>query len=181
MKKITALLSMLVIFTGFQKQSFTLQSNDIHGRFTRPFVYDKYHCGGRNLSPELHWSGAPAGTQSFAVSIFDPDAPTGKGWWHWLVFDIPANVQHLPRGAGDASGRGLPPGAIQWRNDYGETGYGGPCPPRGDPAHRYIFTVYALDTAHLDVPQDAPPGMLAVYLNRHALAKASFTAYYGRE
>jgi Raf kinase inhibitor-like YbhB/YbcL family protein len=141
-------------------------------------VYDRMGCKGRNISPPLHWSGAPAGTRSFAITLFDPDAP-GAGWWHWLVYDIPPSVSELAEGAGSAGGK-LPPGSVQGHNDFGSTGYGGPCPPRGDKPHRYVFTVYALKTDSIEAPPGSGPARIGPVLDANALAKASFTALYGR-
>ncbi len=142
-------------------------------------VFDGFGCSGGNMSPALRWSGAPAGTKSFAVTMYDPDAPTGSGWWHWVVFNIPAAVNELPEKAGNANGK-LPGGAVQGRTDFGAAGYGGPCPPAGDKPHRYIFTVFALKTEKLDVAGDASPAMIGFMINANVLAKASFTALYGR-
>jgi Raf kinase inhibitor-like YbhB/YbcL family protein len=142
-------------------------------------VYDGFGCSGRNISPALRWSGAPAGTKSVAVTMYDPDAPTGSGWWHWVVINIPAAVSELPEGAGNASGT-MPGNAIQGRTDFGTAGYGGPCPPAGDKPHRYIFTAFALKTERLDVASDASPAMIGFMINANMLAKASFTALYGR-
>lgn len=142
-------------------------------------VYDGFGCSGKNISPPLRWSGAPAGTRSFALTVYDPDAPTGSGWWHWVVFDIPASVSELPQGAGNAAGQ-LPAGTVQGRTDFGAPGYGGPCPPAGDKPHRYIFTVYALKTAKLDVPSGGSAAMVGFMINANKLASASITARYGR-
>ena len=134
-------------------------------------AYVEPSCGGGNVSPDLQWSGAPEGTKSYALTCFDPDAPTGSGWWHWIAFDIPAGTTALPAGIGlDAPMR-------QWENDYGYDGYGGPCPPPG-PAHRYVFTVYAMDTARLEVPAGATSAVCRFNLLAHALDSASFTATF---
>ncbi len=164
-----------------QNHTFTLTSDDLGGQFTLKQVYDKFDCGGENISPHLVWKNAPEGTRSFAVTMFDPDAPTGSGWWHWLVFNIPADVHELPAGAGNPQLKLLPPEVVQSINDYGEYGYGGPCPPKGDKAHRYIITVYALKTDKLDLNKDSRPATVGFYLNRYALAKASIMAYYQRK
>jgi Raf kinase inhibitor-like YbhB/YbcL family protein len=143
-------------------------------------VFNGFGCSGKNLSPAVKWSGAPAGTRSYAVTLYDPDAPTGSGWWHWLVFDIPASVTALPERAGDADGKLLPAGALQGRTDFGTTGFGGACPPQGDKPHRYIFTVYALKVEKIDVPAGASAAMVGYMLNANQLAKSSITALYGR-
>src|ERR1700674_3435857 len=112
-----------------------------------------FRCDGTNQSPHLAWSGAPAGTKSFAVTCYDPDAPTGSGFWHWVVINIPANVRELAQGAGSAGGT-LPAGALQTRTDFGAPGYGGPCPPAGDHPHRYLFTLFAVGAEKLNVQAD---------------------------
>jgi Raf kinase inhibitor-like YbhB/YbcL family protein len=140
-------------------------------------VYNGFGCSGKNISPPLAWSGAPSATRSFALTMFDPDAP-GAGWWHWVVYDIPASVTELPQGAGGPGGK-LPAGAVQGRTDFGTSGYGGPCPPPGKP-HRYIFTVYALKAAKLDVPAGTSAARAGSIINANKLASASFTALYGR-
>ena len=140
-------------------------------------VYNGYGYSGENRSPQLLWSGAPAGTKSFAVTVYDPDAPHPGGWWHWLAFDIPANVDGLPEDAG--SGRGMPAGAIQSLTDFQTTGYGGPCPPPGKP-HRYVFTVYALSVAKLGMSASELPGKVDQAIRRFAIGQASITAKFGK-
>jgi len=161
-------------------QSFKLNSKDIKDGLPLPAaqVYDRFGCSGGNQSPHLEWSEAPAGTESFAVTVYDPDAPSGSGWWHWVVFDIPASVSELRSGAGQA-GR-LPDCAKHGRNDYGSSDFGGACPPPGDKPHRYVFTVHALKTAKLDVPVDATSAMIGFMLKANTLATATLTAIYGR-
>ena len=145
-------------------------------------VLKGYGCDGGNLSPALSWSGAPPGTRSFAVSIFDPDAPTGSGWWHWVVFNIPAGTTSLPKGAGDANKKLMPKGAIQGRNDFGTDGYGGPCPPAGDKPHHYQITVFAVDVDKLPhAKNDAASARVSSDLRSHTLAKATLTGLYGRQ
>jgi Raf kinase inhibitor-like YbhB/YbcL family protein len=160
--------------------AFMLNSPDIAANSTisAPYVYTG--CGGGNLSPELRWSGAPAGTKSYAITIYDPDAPTGSGWWHWLLYNIPAATSQLPRGAGTGKATALPPGALQGMNDYSQVGYGGPCPPEGSPAHHYVFTIYALKAARLELNANASGALIGFNINANMLAKASFTATYGR-
>lgn len=122
-----------------------------------------FGCAGRNHSPHLAWEEAPPGTESFAVTCFDPDAPTGSGFWHWLVVNIPPDVTELPLGAG--GGAGLPAGALQTRTDFGSPGWGGPCPPQGDHPHRYIFTVHAVAQATLPVEADTMPAVVGFNLH----------------
>jgi Raf kinase inhibitor-like YbhB/YbcL family protein len=145
------------------------------------FVFDDFGCGGENVSPEIRWSGAPAGTKSFAVLVHDPDAPTGgAGFWHWIVTDIPASAGGLAQGAGVAGDARLPAGARQFESDYGLAAWGGPCPPPGHGAHRYIFTVYALGVEKIDLPAQAKASAVGFVVNQAALAKASFTGRFGR-
>ena len=149
-----------------------LHSEAISDGSTIELTYCEPQCGGSNVSPDLTWSGAPEGTKSYAVTCFDPDAPTGSGWWHWIAFDIATAQTSLSAGQGpDAPMR-------QWRNDYGYVGYGGPCPPPG-PAHRYVFTVHALDVEKLDVPDEATSAACRFTLLSHAIDRASFTATFG--
>jgi len=157
----------------------TLTSSEIKagGKIADEQVFNSFGCTGQNVSPSLAWSGAPKGTKSFAVSIYDPDAPTGSGWWHWWVVNIPASATSLPKGAG--GGTGLPEGAMQGRNDFSTTSYGGPCPPPGKP-HHYQITVYALDVDKLDVDQNASPAAIGFNAHAHTLAKATLTGLYGK-
>ncbi|MBV6417001.1 MAG: hypothetical protein CMLOHMNK_01626 [Steroidobacteraceae bacterium] len=143
-------------------------------------VFNGFDCRGGNISPALAWKNAPPGTKSFALMVHDPDAPTGSGWWHWIVYDIPATSQSLPAGAGAADGRQLPTGAIQGRNDYGTVGYGGACPPKGDKPHRYFFRLFALEVAKLDVPADATAALIGFAVNANTIAVAEIQAFYGR-
>lgn len=150
------------------------------GKIDNPQVFSGFGCSGENVSPALQWQDAPKETKSFAVTVYDPDAPTGSGWWHWLIFNIPASVSKLPAGAGKPEGGLAPKGSVQSRTDFGQPGYGGPCPPEGDKPHRYIFTVHALKVEELPLKEEASGAMVGFYLNQNTLAKASLTAYYGR-
>jgi Raf kinase inhibitor-like YbhB/YbcL family protein len=145
-------------------------------------AFNGFGCSGANVSPALSWSGAPAATRSFAVSIHDPDAPTGSGWWHWVVYNIPPGTNSLPKGAGTVANKALPEGAIQSMTDFGAPGYGGPCPPPGDKPHRYQITVFAVDVDKLPNAKDASamPALVGFDLNFHTLAKATLTGLYGR-
>ena len=162
---------------GFHVASATLHDGD-----TLPLaqVYKGSGCDGGNRSPALAWNGAPEGTRSYAVTMFDPDAPTGHGWWHWLAYDLPVRTTSLPEDAGHANGAALPAGARQARNDFGVVGYGGACPPAADKPHRYVITIYALPTAHLAVPASASATQVDATLKRDALASSRLTLEYGR-
>lgn len=139
-----------------------------------------FGCKGRNLSPQLSWGDAPDGTKSFAITCFDPDAPTDCGFWHWLVVNVPQDATAVPRGAGDAAGTGLPAGALQIRTDFGRPGYGGPCPPAGGKSHRYVFSVYALSVPELPVSAETSAAIVSFHLNALALAKATLVGCFAR-
>lgn len=159
--------------------SFRLTSHDIQeGHFmAKSFEFNGFGCDGPNLSPALTWDNAPLGTQSFAITVYDPDAPTGSGFWHWLVVDIPASVTSLAQGAGNGD---LPAGSRSFTNDYGIKEFGGACPPQGHGMHRYQFTVWALPEPTLGVPDGASAAVVGFMLNATALGKATLTATYAR-
>jgi Raf kinase inhibitor-like YbhB/YbcL family protein len=150
--------------------SFSLESDDLqddgelHSDHAHPSVE------GENVSPHLRWSGFPAETKSFAVTVYDPDAPTGSGFWHWLLVNMPASVTELPRGASGSDA--LPEGVVEGRNDFGDYGYGGAAPPGGDRPHRYVFTVFAVDTEKLELSADTPAAQFGFNLTFHTLARA---------
>ncbi|HTE47219.1 MAG TPA: YbhB/YbcL family Raf kinase inhibitor-like protein [Gemmatimonadaceae bacterium] len=134
-------------------------------------------AGGKNKSPQLSWSGAPRGTKSFAVTCFDPDAPTGSGYWHWVAFNIPANVDRVDVGEGKGES---PRDAMSGYTDFGMSGYAGPWPPAGDGQHHYTFTVYALDVPDVDGGSDKTTGATLIFLTRgHVLATGSITGLFG--
>ncbi len=149
--------------------TFTLTSTDITDGGILP---DAQVQAKGNTSPHLKWSGAPEGTKSYAITCYDPDAPTGSGFWHWTVANIPADVSEI------AAGGPLPSGAVEGRTDFGEPGYGGAAPPPGHGPHRYIFTVFAVDTDTLDVTPDNSGAVFGFNLHFHTLARASITATY---
>jgi Raf kinase inhibitor-like YbhB/YbcL family protein len=172
-----------LVSTTAHAQQFRLTSPDIkpNGPIAPEQVFNGFGCSGKNVSPALRWSGAPAGTKSFALLVHDPDAPTGgAGWWHWLVINIPAGATELKKGAGAADGAGLPQGALQIATDFGAPGWGGPCPPAGDKPHRYNFTLHALKVEKLDVPADARASLVGFMVNANSIGKATLTGTYGR-
>ena len=162
------------------QNTFTLSSNDLGGQATKSQEFNGFGCTGKNESPQLSWKNAPEDTKSFAITMYDPDAPTGSGWWHWLVFDIPANVNELVANAGNPALGKMPKGAIQSVTDYGAKGFGGPCPPPGHGLHQYIITVHALKTDKLGLDENTNPAVVGYYLWNNTLAKASMVAYYQR-
>lgn len=181
--KHTVLAATLVGGAGLAQAAggFTLSSPDIKagGTIAQRFEFNGFGCAGDNKSPALKWSGAPKATKAFAVTMYDPDAPTGSGWWHWMVINLPADVSALAADAGAVGGANLPAGASQARIDFGVAGWGGVCPPAGDKPHRYIFTVYALKDK-LEVPADATAALTGYMIHGNSLGQASFTAKYGR-
>jgi Raf kinase inhibitor-like YbhB/YbcL family protein len=165
---------------GSNAMAFDLTSPDVKTGhpMTEDQEYKGFGCKGGNLSPELNWKGAPAGTLSFAVTVYDPDAPTGSGWWHWVVYDIPSTATGLPAGVSLISA--LPAGTKQGRNDYGERNFGGACPPVGDKPHHYIFTVHALKVEKLGVPDDASAALIGFMVHANRIGLAKLTATYSR-
>ncbi len=179
-KTILLLIGAALISTNTFAQTFTLKSTDIGGQATNQQVFNSFGCTGENKSPQLSWANAPEGTKSFAVTMYDADAPTGSGWWHWLIFDIPANQTALKQAAGNLALNLTPEGAIQSNTDFGQPGYGGPCPPQGHGFHQYVITVFALKTDKLGLDKTANPALVGYYLNGATLAKASIVMYYKR-
>ncbi len=169
----------MIIGSFLQAESFTLESQTLKGQLVKAQEFDGFGCSGQNISPELHWSHAPKGTKSFAVTVYDPDAPTGSGWWHWLIVNIPADTHQI---VADASGKKtLPKGALETTTDYGHAGFGGACPPQGDKAHRYVFTVHALDVESLPVKAESKSAVVGFMINKHTIQKASMISYYQRD
>ena len=159
---------------------FTVSSPDVKSGSPMALAQVLDRCNGQNISPALTWAGEPAGTRSFALTMVDPDARNGKGWWHWSVFNIPASVNGLAAGAGSEGSKSLPAGAIQGRTDFGFSHYGGPCPPVGDHAHHYEITVYALKVTSLPLDATASGAQLEPILGGNTLATAKIVGRYGR-
>ena len=143
-------------------------------------VYNGFGCTGGNVSPALSWRNPPAGTKSFALLMHDPDAPTGSGWWHWVVWNIPANQLALPARAGDPAAGLLPPGVMQGNTDFGTPGYGGPCPPPGSGPHHYHFRLYALKVEKLDLPASATAAFVGYNVMANSLGTAELMSTYSR-
>src|SRR6478672_3360364 len=157
--------------TGDRTMAFVLRSPNFNEQDSLPNeqVHHAMGAGGKNVSPAFTWSGAPAGTKSFALTMYDPDAPTGSGWWHWVVYNIPASATSLAAGAGDPKKNLLPAGAMQGNTDFGVPGYGGPCPPPKDKPHHYHITLFALDTDKLDIPAGATAAYVGFNIHGHTL------------
>lgn len=163
------------------KSTFNLASPDIaQGQRIKPAqVFNEFGCTGQNISPALSWDRAPAGTKSFALMVHDPDAPTGSGWWHWILYNLPVEAATLPADAGNPAKNLLPKGAVHGRNDYGVHAYGGPCPPPGPP-HRYFFRLHALKVPKLDIPVEASAALVGFNVNANTIAVAEIMATYAR-
>ncbi|WP_103069349.1 YbhB/YbcL family Raf kinase inhibitor-like protein [Aquimarina sediminis] len=179
MKKTTIILFFFCLSLSYA-QTFTLKSSELGGQATNKQLFKGFGCTGENISPQLRWENAPKETKSFAITIHDPDAPTGSGWWHWVVFNIPNTINELSSDAGNTSKDLISKTAIQSKTDFGTYGYGGPCPPEGHGIHQYVITVYALKTEKIDLDKDAPPAMVGYYLNSNVIEKSSLVFYYQR-
>lgn len=183
MKKSNLLLILALSLSSifYSQNTFTLMSKDLGGQTTKTQEFNGFGCSGENTSPQLSWINAPEGTKSFAITMYDPDAPTGSGWWHWLVFDIPANINELVSNAGNVKLNLAPKGSIQSVTDYGSKGFGGPCPPKGHGWHKYEITVYALKTDKLGLDENTNAAVVGYYLSNNTLAKATIVSYYKRD
>ena len=184
--RLSGIIALILLVFGAQPAmagEFTITSPQMQSgkQMAMEQVYNSFGCTGKNISPELHWSGVPKGTKSLALTVYDPDAPTGSGWWHWLIFNIDPGTTSLPANAGDANAHLAPAGSVQSRTDFGSVGYGGPCPPPGDKPHHYVFTLFALNVARLELDETASAAMVGFNLNAHALGKTQMTVFFGRE
>jgi Raf kinase inhibitor-like YbhB/YbcL family protein len=160
--------------------SFELTSQDVRDgeELATPHLSGVFGAGGADASPHLSWSGFPEQTKSFVVTVYDPDAPTASGFWHWAVVDIPVGTTSLPTGAGDATGGALPAGAFALRNDAGIAGFLGAAPPPGHGPHHYFIVVHAVDVESLNIARDATPAFLGFNLFGHTLARARLVPWY---
>lgn len=178
LKKIIVLFCISLCTNTLFAQGFTLSSKDMIGQMSEKQVFNGFGCTGENISPQLSWNNAPKGTKSFAITMYDPDAPTGSGWWHWVVFNISKDSSSIESNASALNS--LPKGSIQSRTDFGENKFGGACPPKEDKAHTYITTVYALDIDKLPLNTQSSSALVGYMLNKHSLEKSSIVAYYKR-
>ncbi len=174
MKKLISILALSssLLFS----EGFTLKSETISGQLGIKQVFNSFGCSGENISPKLSWENTPKETKSFAVTMYDPDAPTGSGWWHWLVFDIPKDKVELKEGFGNTTSKDI----VQSITDFATVGFGGACPPKGDKAHKYEFTVHALDIEKLGLNKNTNAATVGYYINAHTIAKSTISAYYKR-
>ena len=156
----------------------TLESSNIKGQLSINQVLNGFGCKGKNISPELKWKNIPKNTKSFAITMHDKDAPTGSGWWHWVVFDINRRVRSISANASALNK--LPKNSIESITDFGKSGFGGACPPKGDKPHQYIITLYALNSIKLGLNKKSSPALVGFKLNKHVIAKSSIIAYYQR-
>ncbi|WP_448249391.1 YbhB/YbcL family Raf kinase inhibitor-like protein [Thalassotalea agariperforans] len=179
--KLFTLLSLSLSAAAFAGD-FTLSSNDIaDGKFmAKTQEFNGFGCTGDDVSPHLMWTNAPAGTKSFAITVYDPDAPTGSGWWHWQIVNIPANITEVAANTGSTKKTLAPSGSMQIKNDYGSRGFGGACPPVGHGIHHYRFTVHALSVEKLELPEDASGALAGYMINANTMATATIEALYQR-
>lgn len=177
-KKIVVIVCISLFTNTLFAQGLTLSSKDMIGQMSKNQVFSGFGCTGKNISPSLLWSNAPKGTKSFAITMYDKDAPTGSGWWHWVVFNISKDVNKIVSNA--SASNSMPKGSVQGKSDYGENKFGGACPPKGDKAHTYITTVYALDVNKLDLNDQTSSAIVGYMLNSHTIEKSSIVTYYKR-
>ena len=172
----------LVLSPSAFADSLKLSSSDIaQGEFmSKNQEFNGFGCSGGDMSPSLTWTGVPEGTKSFAITVYDPDAPTGSGWWHWQVINIPNSVTKLEAGSGSLDSKLMPKGSIQMRNDFGSHSFGGACPPEGHGIHHYRFTIHALSVEKLDLPKDASGALTGYMINANAIESSTIESLYKR-
>jgi Raf kinase inhibitor-like YbhB/YbcL family protein len=182
MKKFLAIFCAIVFVSCNQSHALTIESSDIkaNSRWPLKHIFDSFGCKGKNISPQISWKDVPKEAKSFAFTIYDPDAPTGSGWWHWLVVNIPVSYQGLPTNFGAQNNFKLQDDILQVKNDFGLYKFGGSCPPQGDKEHKYIFTIYALKTDKIELDANSSAAYAGYFINQNAIAKASFEAFYSR-
>ena len=180
--KLLSILSLTASASTFAS-TFVLTSQDIAQGELMPKAQEfvGFGCSGDDVSPHLKWSGAPEGTKSYAITAYDPDAPTGSGWWHWQVVNIPATVTEIAAGAGNTKKNMAPEGSVQIKNDYGSRGFGGACPPKGHGVHHYRFTVHALSVEALELPEDASGALTGYMINANTIESSTIEALYIRD
>jgi len=172
-----------ILFVSAASFALTLSSSDIKQDefMSKNQEFNGFGCSGKDTSPHLKWSNIPTGTKSFAVTAYDPDAPTGSGWWHWQIVDIPVSVTELKSGAGNTKSKNVPKGSFQVTNDYGSSGFGGACPPKGHGIHRYQFTVHALSVETLSLPKSASGALAGYMINANSIASSTIESLYKRD
>lgn len=172
----------LLISTSILASSFTLSSKDItHGEFmNKAQEFTGFGCNGNDISPHLKWNNAPKGTKSFAITAYDPDAPTGSGWWHWQAINISVDTTELAADAGNKTVSNMPKNSVQIKNDFGSRGFGGACPPVGHGVHHYRFTVHALSVEKLELPADASGALAGYMINANTIEAATIESLYKR-
>ncbi len=186
MKKISLLFALFFVSCStsqaFSSNDFQIKSSDIkpNATISNRHVFSGFGCNGENISPQISWKNAPKETKSFALTVYDPDAPTGSGWWHYVAINIPKNQTKLPSNFAAEDKFKIADDVLQVRNDFGVYKFGGPCPPKGDKPHRYVFTIYALKSEKLEVSESSTAALAGFMINQNILAKASFEAFYGR-
>ena len=178
LKSVSIYCSIMMFGSTLLAEGLTLSSQDMRGQISINQVFNSFGCSGKNISPHLKWTNAPKNTKSFAITVYDMNAPTGSGWWHWIVFDISKGTKQILSNASRLNR--LPKGTIQSKTDFGKSKFGGACPPKGSKAHTYITTVYALDIVKLGLDKDANPALVGYMLNSHTIEKSSIVNYYKR-
>jgi len=173
----------LSVSTSVLAGSLTLSSEDItHGQFmSETQEFNGFGCSGGDLSPHLKWSDVPKGTKSFAITAYDPDAPTGSGWWHWQLVNIPMAVMEIPAGTGNTVENSAPRGSLHIQNDYGSRGFGGACPPEGHGVHHYRFTIHALSVEKLELPKGASGALAGYMINANTIESSTIESLYKRD